>query len=47
MDFFGTAGRDSIVGTIDADVIDVSQGARDTVDGGAGQGRDGDGGDQQ
>ena len=36
MDFFGTTMRDSIVGTIDADVIDVSQGARDTVDGGDG-----------
>ena len=36
MDFFGTAGRDSIVGTVDADVIDVSQGNRDTVEAGDG-----------
>ena len=36
MDFFGTTMRDSIVGTVDADVIDVSQGNRDTVDGGDG-----------
>jgi Ca2+-binding RTX toxin-like protein len=36
MDIFGTSGHDSIVGTVDPDLIDLTQGGRDTVQAGDG-----------